>query len=93
MPWTAEVGDGRTRVALTGIVDIFEAVPLHAVLRDLAREPREVVVDATACSGLDSSALQLLFAFREALDAGGGRLVLDAGDGPAARLLGRFGLL
>ena len=93
MPWTAEVGDGRTRVALTGIVDIFEAVPLHAVLRDLAREPREVVVDASACSGLDSSALQLLLALREALDAGGGRLVLEAGDGPAARLLGRFGLL
>ena len=93
MPWTAEAGDARARVALTGIVDIFEAAPFHAVLRDLAREPREVMVDATACSGLDSSALQLLFAFREALDASGRRLVLEAGDGPAARLLGRFGLL
>jgi hypothetical protein len=37
--------------------------------------------------------LQLLLAFREALDASGGRLVLEAGDGPAARLLARFGLL
>jgi len=93
MPWTAEAGADPARVTLAGIVDIFEAIPLHAVLRDLAREPREVVVDASACSGLDSSALQLLLALREALDAGGGRLVLEAGDGPAARLLGRFGLL
>ncbi len=64
MPWTAEAGDGRARVALTGIVDIFEAATLHAALRDLVGEPREVVVDAFACAGLDSSALQLLLAFQ-----------------------------
>jgi anti-anti-sigma factor len=93
MPWTVDIGEGGTRLTLTGIVDIFEAATLHTVLRDLASEPREVVVDASACSGLDSSVLQLLLAFREALDASGGRLVLEAGDGPAARLLARFGLL
>ena len=93
MPWTVDAGDGPTRVALTGIVDIFEAAPLHVALRGLARERREVVIDASACSGLDSSALQLLVAFREALDAGGGRLTLHAAEGPAARLLARFGLL
>jgi anti-anti-sigma factor len=93
MPWTVDIGDGGTRLTLRGIVDIFEAATLHTVLRDLVREPREVVVDASACSGLDSSALQLLLAFREALNASGGRFVLDAGEGPAARLLSRLGLL
>jgi anti-anti-sigma regulatory factor len=93
MPWTVDIGGGGTRLTLTGIVDIFEAATLHAALRDLVGEPREVVVDASACAGLDSSALQLLLAFREALNASGGRLVIEAGDGPAARLLGRFGLL
>jgi anti-anti-sigma factor len=93
MPWTVDIGDAGTRLTLTGIVDVFEAAKLHTVLRDLAHEPREVVVDASACSGLDSSALQLLIAFREALHASGGRLVLDPGDGPVTRLLSRFGLL
>ena len=92
MPWTVDAGDGPTRVALTGIIDIVEAASFHAALRDLARESREVVVDASACSALDCSGLQLLLAFREALDAAGGRLKLDAGEGPAALLLARFGL-
>ena len=93
MPWTVEVEDHRARLALTGIVDIFEAGPLHASVLDLARRKGEVAVDVSACSGLDSSALQLLLALRVALDAGGGRFVLHAGDGPAGRLLARLGVV
>lgn len=92
MPWRVEVEEHRARVVLTGLVDIFEAAPLHASLLDLARRKGEVAVDVSACSGLDSSALQLLLALREALEGNGGRCVLHAGDGSASRLLARVGL-
>ena len=93
MPWTVEAVGGSVRVALAGTVDIFEATPFHALLVDLARSDGQVLMDLSACTKLDSAALQLLVAFRKSLEAGGRRLTLDPGASPVSRLLTDCGLL
>lgn len=91
MPWTLDEGPGKTRLTLTGQVDIFEAAPFHELLVELARRPA-VDVDLAGCDDLDASAIQLLLAFRRASEAGGGHVSLTARQGRVGRLLTRFGL-
>jgi len=49
-------------------------------------------VDLSKCADLDSSALQLLVAFRQAHEAGGGRVSFTGASGRVSRLLERFRL-
>ncbi|HET8577927.1 MAG TPA: STAS domain-containing protein [Methylomirabilota bacterium] len=93
MAWTVEAAEGGVRVALAGTLDVFEAAPFHALLVDLARRKDEVVMDLSACSRLDSAALQLLLAFRMALEADGRGLRVEPGASPVSRLLADCGLL
>jgi anti-anti-sigma regulatory factor len=93
MPWTVEAAEGGVRVALEGSVDVFEAATFHALLVELAGGEGQVLIDLSDCSRLDGSALQLLFAFRAALEAAGRRLRLDPGASPVSRLLADCELL
>jgi anti-anti-sigma regulatory factor len=85
MPWTLEAG-GSLR--LTDRVDIFEAVAFHQVLLGLVSQGGNVHLDVTKCASLDTSALQLLLAFRREM---GGRVSVAWGE-PIGRLLARHGL-
>ena len=90
MPW--QVDPSRSRVTVSGQLDIFEATPLHQALLALAREGRSCQVDLTACEDLDSSALQIFLAFRRACEERGGRVAFAGAQGRVARLLQWFGL-
>jgi anti-anti-sigma factor len=90
MPW--EVDPGRSRVTVSGQLDIFEAAPLHQALVELARAGRPCHVDLAACDDLDSSALQIFLAFRRACEDRGGRVAFAGAQGRVARLLQWFGL-
>jgi len=92
MPWVLERATGRARLTLTGLVDVFEAAPLHAMLTELADEAGSIEVDLSGCVDLDSSALQLLLAFGRAREAGGGRVSFTGATGRVSRLLARLGL-
>src|SRR5262245_4587827 len=90
MPW--QVDPGRSRVTVSGQLDIFEATPLHQALLALAREGRSCQLGRTACEDLRSSARQIFLAFRRACEERGGRVAFAGAQGRVARLLQWFGL-
>lgn len=92
MPWSVGTTGEGARLALAGVVDIFEAAPLHEALLGLAARSPVACVDLSACADLDASALQLLLAFRRDLEARGGRVVFAWEGERLSRLLGRFGI-
>jgi ABC-type transporter Mla MlaB component len=92
MPWNVETEPEVTRLTLTGHVDIFEAAPLHGVLRELVGAARPVHVDLARCDDLDTSALQLLVAFQQAQRGRGQPVTFAWQSGRVGRLLARLGL-
>jgi ABC-type transporter Mla MlaB component len=92
MPWVLERAPGRARLILTGVVDIFEAAPLHAMLVELADESGSVEVDLSGCGDVDGAAVQLLVAFGRAREAGARGVSFTGVSGRVSRLLARLGL-
>lgn len=83
---TAEAGEGRTRIAVHGELDIATADELERGLR-AAVSCGDVVLDLQAVSFMDSSGLRaLLVASREAREAGRRLLVLP-GSGQVLRVI------
>ena len=92
MPWTSETGPQRSRLVLSGAVDIFDAAALHKTLVDLASAPGVTDVELRNCTDMDSSVVQLLLAFERAREAGGHSVQFTGQEGRVRLLLSRFGV-
>ncbi len=80
---------GRT-VTVSGEIDLASAPKLEATL--VSAPDQNVIVDLLEVGFMDSTGLRSLLSAREALDAGGGRLLLVFDDGPVERILDLTGL-
>ena len=73
-------------VRLTGEIDLSVAPALRDTLTELADGTRDVVVDLTEVSFMDSTGLGALISGRELVREGGRKLVLVGVGGPVRRL-------
>jgi ABC-type transporter Mla MlaB component len=92
MPWMLEPDVDRLKVVCREHLDIYDATRLQRLFIDLASEPRAIEVDLSGCVELDSSALQLLLAFRRARSASNFLTTVTFGDGPLRELVRPLGV-
>jgi anti-anti-sigma factor len=83
--FTASEHDGVVRAALAGEVDISNVRTIEAELHGLSNEAFGLVLDLSATTFIDSSAVSLLFGLRERLRRRGQILHLVAPLGTAPR--------
>jgi anti-anti-sigma factor len=76
MEITKDESGGRHRLKLAGRLDIQGSEELRDALRDLAKGGLNSIVDVSEVEACDTTALQLLYAARKTVAAGGGRFTL-----------------
>jgi anti-sigma B factor antagonist len=79
-------------IAVTGEVDMGTSPQLWAAIEGQSGTPRDVVLDLTGVSFLDSSGLAVLIRGHHLLTAEGGRLVLRNVSRPVGRTMAVAGL-
>src|SRR5262245_9785370 len=84
---------GVELVAPQGEIDVSNVEELNQGLRSaLARRPRQLLVDLTGVSYMDSAGITTLLHARQAMDRIGGELVLIGGSPFIRRLLRMIGV-
>lgn len=90
----AELGGPSQQIALSGAVGVRDIADLARQLRELLATPGPLLIDCTAVTEIDLSAVQVLVAAHRSALAGGRSLALRAPiDGPLCRLLKAAGFL
>lgn len=77
-------------ITVSGEIDLASAPKLESTL--IAATDRTVIVDLLGVGFMDSTGLRSLLSARDALEEGGGRLLLVFDEGPVARILDLTGL-
>jgi anti-sigma B factor antagonist len=87
-----EVGEW-TIVAVSGELDLYTSPTLRSSIHDAAAPGRQIAVDLTDVSFIDSSGLgALVGALKHVRELDGSFAVIAPDDGPLSRLLGLTGL-
>jgi anti-sigma B factor antagonist len=90
---SSPIGERAYLIAVSGEVDLYSAADVQARLAELIEgDAREIVVDVTGVTFLDSSGLGVLVAAAKALRSSGGELILAADNHGILRLLEITGL-
>ena len=77
MDWSmTNLGDGITRLALSGRMDVQGALAVDSVFNKVAEEYKNVVIDMAEVSYLASLGIRVLVVTCKALAAKGGNLVI-----------------
>lgn len=71
---------GGKRVVLRGRVTVVDAAEFHRLAVGVAADATPVVVDCTAATHLDAAAVQVILALGRAVEGGGRRCVVEAGE-------------
>lgn len=82
--------DSSRLVTVSGEIDLASAPKLETAL--VAEADQTVIVDLLEVGFMDSTGLRSLLSARDALEEGGGRLLLVFGEGPVERILELTGL-
>ena len=82
--------DSSRIVTVSGEIDLASAPKLETAL--VAEADQTVIVDLLEVGFMDSTGLRSLLSARDALEEGGGRLLLVFGEGPVERILELTGL-
>jgi anti-sigma B factor antagonist len=77
-------------VTVSGEIDLASAPKLETAL--VPESDQTVIVDLLEVGFMDSTGLRSLLSARDALEEGGGRLLLVFGEGPVERILELTGL-
>ena len=84
---TTDLGDGIAAVAITGEADVFTAPELkEALAAAIAGGAKDVVVDLSEATFVDSTTLGLLIGTVRRLDPLGGTVAVAVGDPSVARI-------
>ena len=70
--------DGRGRLILTGVIDIYLADDLRRCALDLLKLGRDISVDLAGVDSMDACGMQILLALRSDLESHGGRLAVSS---------------
>lgn len=77
-------------ITVSGEIDLASAPKLETAL--VAQPDQTVIVDLLEVGFMDSTGLRSLLSARDALEEGGGRLILVFDEGPVERILDLTGL-